>query len=126
LSAPAPKLSTAAETGNYGERVAASYVRKHGYRVLTRNFQSDHGEIDLVCRLGELLIFVEVRTRAEDSRVRPIETIDERKREALRRTALRYLSLLERKEISYRFDAVEVILNRGKVPVCTLLSNIFA
>ncbi len=117
---------TTAQIGNYGERVAAAFLRRHGYKVLTRNFKVTGGEIDLVCRHGDILVFVEVRTRADETFGRPAETIDTRKEDALRHAARRYLELLEQKEITYRFDAVEVRLKPGDIPACTLISNLFA
>jgi len=62
--------------------VAASFVRRHGYRVLTRNYKTTGGEIDLVCRHGDILAFVEVKTRAEVDFGQPAEAIDVRKEEA--------------------------------------------
>ncbi len=118
-------LATTAETGNYGERVAAAFLRRHGYRVLTRNYHGADGEIDLVCRHGEILVFVEVRTRGSELFGRPAESIDVRKEEALRRAARSYLDLLKREDVTYRFDAVEVMLKRGVVPECTLIANFF-
>jgi putative endonuclease len=123
---PAPKLATAAEIGAYGERVAGAFVRRHGYKVLTRNYKVTDGEIDLVCRHGDVLVFVEVKTRAGSDLVRPAEAIDERKEEALRHAARRYLELLEVEDVTYRFDAVEVRLKAGEIPACTLLPNFFA
>ncbi len=114
------------EIGNYGERVAAAFVARQGYKVLFRNYQATGGEIDLVCRHGEILVFVEVKTRADVDFVRPSEAIDARKEEALRRAARRYLDLLDIEDITYRFDAVEVQLKTGAIPVCTLLPNYFA
>jgi putative endonuclease len=125
-STPAPRLATAAEIGAYGERVAGAFLRRHGYRVLTRNYKTTGGEIDLVCRHGDVLVFVEVKTRAGSDLVRPAEAIDERKEEALRHAARRYLELLDREDIRYRFDAVEVRLKAGDIPACTLLPNYFA
>ncbi len=119
-------MRTTAEIGNYGERVAASFLRRHGYKVLTRNFKLIGGEIDLVCRHGDVLVFVEVRTRAGETFGRPAESIDARKEEALRFAARRYLELLRVEDVTYRFDAVEVRLNAGKIPVCALLPNFFA
>ncbi len=103
-------------------------MRRHGYRVLTRNYKTTGGEIDLVCRHGDVLVFVEVKTRAEAEAVRPAEAIDAAKEEALRHAARRYLELLGREggEIRYRFDAVEVQLKTGEIPACTLLPNYFA
>jgi putative endonuclease len=106
--------------------VAAVFLRRHDYNVLTRNYKATGGEIDLVCRHGEILVFVEVKTRAEVDIVRPSEAIDARKEEALRRAASRYVALLDSDEITHRFDAVEVQLKTGARPVCTLLPNYFA
>jgi len=123
---PAPRLTTAAEIGNYGERVASSFLRRRGYRVLMRNFASEGGEIDLVCRDNDVLVFVEVRTRSGEQFGRPAESIDTRKEDALRHTAGRYLQLLKRDDIRHRFDAVEVRLRPGEVPACTLIANLFS
>jgi putative endonuclease len=119
-------LTSAAEIGAYGERVAGAFVRRHGYKVLTRNYKTTGGEIDLVCRHGDVLVFVEVKTRAEVGFVRPAEAIDERKEDALRLAARRYLELLQVEDVTYRFDAVEVQLKTGDIPSCTLLPNFFA
>ena len=93
--------------------------------MLTRNFKTDRGEIDLVCRLGNTLVFVEVRARSSAFFGRPAESIDERKGEALQETSLQYLRLLERDDVPHRFDAVEVRLETGQPPVCELVTNIF-
>jgi putative endonuclease len=119
-------LPTTAEIGAYGERVAAAFLRRNGYRVLYRNYRTIRGEIDLVCRSANVLVFVEVRTRAHDDFGRPAESIDAAKRDALRHAASRYLELLGSENIYYRFDAVEVMLNAGQVPVCTLQPDLFA
>jgi putative endonuclease len=115
-----------AEIGRYGERVAGAFLSRRGYRVLYRNYKITRGEIDLICRCRDVLVFVEVRTRAGEDFGRPVETIDARKREALRHAARRYLEILGRDDIHYRFDAVEVLLRTGDIPVCTLLADFFA
>jgi putative endonuclease len=120
-----PPLATAAEIGSYGERVAAVFLRQRGYRILTRNVTTERGEIDLVCRDGHVLAFVEVRSRSGDQFGRPAESLDERKEQAMRNAAQDYLDLLKRDDITHRFDAVEVRLKVGEVPSCTLLKNIF-
>jgi putative endonuclease len=126
-SVPAPPLKTAAEIGNYGERVAAAFLRRRGYKVLTRNYKIvGAGEIDLICRHGDVLAFVEVRTRGGETFGRPAESIDTRKEDALRLAAHRYLQLLDRDDITYRFDAVEVLLKPGGIPACTLIESLFS
>jgi putative endonuclease len=119
-------LPTTAQIGNYGERVAAAFLRRRGYKVLLRNYRTARGEIDLVCRHGDILVFVEVKTRAAVDLVPASEAIDERKEEALRAAARRYLELLDRDDITHRFDVVEVKLKPGEIPACTLLPNFFS
>ena len=106
--------------------MAAAFLRRNGYRVLCRNYRTTRGEIDLICRRGDVLVFVEVRTRASIAFGRPVETIGADKQESLRYAAQRYLELLERSDIHYRFDAVEVILNTGQIPTCNLQYDLFS
>ena len=122
---PAPPLPTTGERGTYGERVAAAFLRQRGYRRLYRNYRTERGEIDLICRHGKILVFVEVRTRNNTDFGLPAETIGAKKQEALRFAASHYLKLLKREDIYYRFDAVEVILVEGQMPECTLIENLF-
>jgi putative endonuclease len=106
--------------------VAAAFLRRNGYRILYRNYRTTRGEIDLICRHNDVLVFVEVRTRANISFGRPVETIDADKQESLRYAAQRYLELLDHRDIHYCFDAVEVILNAGEIPACTLQRDLFS
>jgi len=53
--------------GNRGERVAARYLRRHGHRILVRNYRCPAGEIDLVCSHDDTVVFIEVKTRTDDS-----------------------------------------------------------
>ncbi len=123
---PVPRFSSTLQAGAYGERVAAAFLRRQGYRVLYRNYRTTRGEIDLICRCKEMLVFVEVRSRAGEDFGRPAETIGSAKQESLRHAARRYLELLGREDILYRFDAVEVKLQAGTNPVCALLKDLFA
>jgi putative endonuclease len=124
-SRPVPSLPTPAAIGSYGERVAAAFLSRHGYSILYRNFATEEGELDVVCRCGAVLAFVEVRTRAGSEFGRPVETIDSRKAGALRAAATTYLGMLEDDKIFHRFDAVEVMLREGEIPACTLIQNVF-
>src|SRR3954465_10826016 len=75
--------------GELGERLAARYLRKHGYKILYRNFRGrTGGEIDIVCRDADVLIFVEVKTRSREDFGRPIEAIDRDQRRRISRGAL--------------------------------------
>ena len=71
--------------GNRGEVVAARYLRKHGYKVLITNFAAAGGEIDIIARKGDLLIFVEVKTRRSDAVRQPHQQVNYRKQQAMTR-----------------------------------------
>src|SRR5450755_3599938 len=75
--------------GKAGVKLAARFLRKQGYKILHRNFRGrSGGEIDIVCRDGDTLVFVEVKTRSSEDFGRPIETITREQRERISRGGL--------------------------------------
>ncbi len=97
------------ELGALGERHAARMLRAKGLRVLEANFRTRRGELDLIVRDGETLVFVEVRTRCTEGAVTPLASVDARKQEHLFRTARAYLRMRRLPECCIRYDVVEVI-----------------
>jgi putative endonuclease len=85
----------AAELGRAGEKAAADLLRSRGYEVVGTGFLARRGELDLVCRRGNTLIVVEVKTRAGDGFGTPIEAVGARKRIALRSATAEYRALTE-------------------------------
>jgi putative endonuclease len=112
--------------GELGERAAKKYLRKQGLKFLTANFKSDRGEIDLIFRDGDCLVFVEVKTRSSEEWTRPAAAVDARKRRLLSQTGLDYLKLLRNPQVKIRFDIVEVLLADGEVKEIRHLPNTFA
>ena len=97
------------------------------YNALTiRGTAPDGGEIDVVCRHRDTLVFVEVKTRTGEDFGRPIEAIDRDKRKRISRGALAWLRLLNDPDILFRFDVVEVIIAEGAEPRLELIQNAFA
>lgn len=98
-------------SGEWGEDVAERHLRRKGYRVLGRRVRvGRRDELDLVLRAPEqVLVFVEVKTRATEDFGRPADAVDRRKRKILSRAALRYMMRLREKPNYFRFDVVEVI-----------------
>src|ERR1044071_2088312 len=96
--------------GALGERAAKSHLQKLGLKFLTANFRSPRGEIDLIFREEDCLVFVEVKTRSSEDWVRPAAAVNARKRRLLSQCGLDYLKLLKNPQIKIRFDIVEVIL----------------
>src|SRR5438309_588806 len=113
--------------GELGEKLAARYLRKHGYKVLYRNFRGrTGGEIDIVCRDGDNLVFVEVKTRTREDFGRPIESIRRDQRKRISRGALAWLRMLDEPDILFRFDVVEVLMPVGEKPQVELVRNAFS
>lgn len=112
--------------GRLGERAARRRLEKHGLKFLAANFRSGRGEIDLVFRDDDCLVFVEVKTRSTGGWTRPAAAVDARKRRLLSRTALDYLRLLRNPPVKIRFDIVEVLLQDGKVNEIRHLPNTFS
>jgi putative endonuclease len=110
--------------GRLGERAARSHLRRLGLKFLTANFRG-RGETDLIFRDGEVLVFVEVKTRSSEEWVRPARAVDRRKQRLLTQTALDYLRLLRYPSVSIRFDIVEVLLGDGRVREIRHLPNTF-
>jgi putative endonuclease len=114
------------DLGKQGERLAALFLRKSGYKILFRNFRSKRGgEIDLVCRdiRENTLVFVEVKTRKTDAFGRPHDAVTHAQRERIIRGAKEWLRMLDDPRVSYRFDIVEVVMDVP--PQITLLRNAF-
>ncbi len=113
-----PAQATDWELGAYGELLAAKALRKRGYRVLRQNFKAPHGgEVDIVCRHGEFLVFVEVKTRRTETYGDPAEAVTLSKQRLIERGAMEWLRLLGMPEILFRFDVAEVRVIEGKAEV---------
>lgn len=100
------------EVGARGEKTAALFLKRRGYRILEQNVRSRYGEIDIIARKDECLVFVEVRTRRGTGFGTPEESVTPTKRERLVALAERYLQGLERQPPSWRIDLVAVELAR--------------
>jgi putative endonuclease len=113
------------QRGKLGERAARKHLQRLGLKFLTANFGSARGEIDLVFRDGDCLVFVEVKTRSSELWSRPASAVNARKRRLLSQTALDYLRLLKQPQVRIRFDIVEVLLETGVVREIRHLPNSF-
>ena len=93
--------------GDYGEEQAALYLKKHGYRIVGRNYKVRTGEIDLIVSDREYIVFVEVKMRKNDHFGEAKEFVGARKQERVRSAAMHWLSLNET-ELQPRFDVIEI------------------
>ena len=121
-----PPLPLHLEYGRLGEREARKRLRRNGMKFLTANFRTRRGEVDLIFRDKDCLVFVEVKTRSSEEWVRPAKAVDAERRRRLTRAALDYLRLLRNPMVKLRFDIVEVLLKDGSVHEVRHLPNSFA
>ena len=96
--------------GDRGESLAEAYLKRQGFRILHRNLRTPYGEIDLVCRDGATIVFVEVKTRRSMTKGLAIERITAAKRRALTRSAMYLARRYRWGDVRLRFDVVAVQL----------------
>ena len=97
------------KVGNFGERIAAQYLLEKGYTIVKRNFRYGRGEIDLIVRDGETLVFVEVKSRKHGGYGPPEARVSRRKQRQLGKLAQAYLLRLD-EPVDCRFDVLAVEL----------------
>ena len=102
--------------GSRGEKLACRFLRQSGYKVLYRNFRGrTGGEIDVVCRDGDTLVFVEVKTRADDEPT-PEEQVNSAKQHQITKAGKYYLGRYGTPQPAARFDVVAIIWPSGREP----------
>ena len=111
-------------TGKEGEKIAAAYLKKNGYRIIEINFRCPIGEIDIVAKEKDDLVFVEVKTRKSMELWYPEQAVGIRKQKKMSQLALWYLQKRKVADTNARFDVVAVTLIPEKNEV-RLIKNAF-
>lgn len=102
------------EFGDFGEEIAAEYLKRDGYEIAARNFSCRAGELDIIAKKGRELIFCEVKTRASDAYGYPAEAVNAEKRKRITRAAQYYILTSGEQDMLARFDVIELYLNHFK------------
>jgi putative endonuclease len=114
--------------GSTGEELAAKWLTEKGFRVVARNLRTPYGELDIVAERNGQVHVVEVKTRRGVGYGSPLEAIDRRKQEHLRRSTMAALASgipgLARGARSVHIDAISVLMSDGDVPVIEFLADI--
>lgn len=108
--------SKSQKRGAKGERRAALYLRLHGYRIIERNWLFHRKEIDIIAKKGELLVFVEVKSRANMNGVAPQLSVTSEKRRNLITASKAYIAKHNIQRMVFRYDIIEVDLSK-KLPL---------
>ena len=112
------------DTGILGEKLARDFLKKRGYLIKETNYRCAEGEIDIVAKHKDFLVFVEVRTKRNLNFGSPEESITPAKQARMRATALRYRQMHNDLPLSWRIDVMAVELNqKGEISRIELIEN---
>jgi len=95
--------------GEIGEVLAVEFLKKKKYKVLQQNYTTKLGEIDIICLVKNVVVFVEVKARETFAFGRPSEAVNQQKQRKIRRVAEEYLIRNKLTQIPVRFDVIEVV-----------------
>jgi putative endonuclease len=118
-------VSTTSDLGVHGERIAAAYLIDAGLRLLDRNWRCREGELDIVARDGDALVFCEVKTRRGVGYGHPVEAVTRPKQWRLRTLAHRWLAAHDEHAPELRFDVVGVLVRPDRPALVTHLRAAF-
>lgn len=97
--------------GEYGESLSETYLNSSNYCILAKNYRTRFGEIDLIARKNDILIFFEVKARYSDSFGKPLQAISEKKKRSILMNSKLFIMEYRLFNINVRFDILEVFLN---------------
>ncbi len=110
-------------TGRVGETYAVSFLMQHKYKIISTNFRSKFGEIDIIAKDGNQFVFVEVKTRSSTVFGTPADAITPKKLQLVIKAA-EYFILVNNHVQNYRVDAIEVFMTRNTVTSINHIKNI--
>ncbi len=111
--------------GNDGEDLASKFLHKKGYKIITRNFRTQNGEIDIIAVNNDVLIFIEVKTRKSNFLESPFAAVTKRKQQQISRVAQEYLSKNNMFDKDARFDVISISIDNTHSPQIEHLENAF-
>jgi putative endonuclease len=114
------------EFGDRAESIAATHLKKNGYRILEKNFRNHLGEVDIIARHGNCIVFVEVKARKSLRFGNPKYAVTRSKRQSISKVALSYLKSTGQSDHRARFDVVSMVFGGNeKHPDIELIQNAF-
>lgn len=119
------KITNKRKTGNYGEDLACKFLEERGFKIVERNYFYGHGEIDIITKDGDELVFVEVKYRTNDEYGPPELSISKGKQRLVRRTAEAYLFENGIKDQKCRIDLIAILHLKDEKPKINHIINAF-
>ena len=114
--------------GQYGEELAAVFLTERGYKIMKTNYRSCYGEIDIIAQDGEVLCFIEVKTREDDALGSPLEAVTPVKQRKIATMAQIYIDENHLDNFPARFDVVGVVIRSARkdgAPAIELIQDAF-
>ncbi|MCR5176467.1 MAG: YraN family protein [Anaerovibrio sp.] len=111
--------------GDKGEKAAAAYLKNHGYIIRDTNYRTKTGEIDIIAARGDMLVFVEVKTRGSYAFGLPSEAVNLQKQKKIIKTAQAYIQAERLYNYVYRFDVLEVLAPKSGGMSFNLIESAF-
>jgi putative endonuclease len=111
--------------GKCGEELATAYLKQKGFRIIIRNYRQKTGEVDIIAKDGNTLVFIEVKTRSSLLFGQPFEAVTAAKQTQLNRIALDYMTRNRITNQAARFDVVSILIEKNKEPEIEHLQNCF-
>ena len=102
--------------GKEGEDIAADFLKRKGLIIIKKNYRTIFGEIDIIAKDREVIVFIEVKTRTDNAFAHPFEAVNQKKREKIRKVALCFMKT-QKKEFPARFDVLSIIRDRGETRI---------
>ena len=99
------------DKGKFGEMMATMYLEKQEYEIVERNFRCRLGEVDIICKKNNQIIFVEVKTRTSENFGAPSEAVNKDKKNKIRKVAALYMMSEKITNYQVKFDVIEISVN---------------
>lgn len=97
--------------GNYGESIAKNFLINNKYKIIDMNYRTKYGEIDIICRYDDILVFCEIKSRYTNSFGSPIESVTYYKQKQIIKLSQIYLMANKFYNYNIRYDIIEIIFN---------------
>ncbi len=117
-------LSKQQDFGKKSESIATTHLKKHGYKILEQNYRTKLGEIDIIAKDKDTLVFVEVKARRSDRFGNPKYAVTSKKQRKISMVALLYMKSTKQSNVKARFDVVAISLAKDK-PNIEIVKNAF-
>lgn len=95
--------------GGYGETIAKKYLKTQKIKIIEQNYKNFCGEVDIIAKDGNTLVFLEVKSRESCAFCRPCEAVDMQKQNKIKRVAISYLKYKNLNNVDVRFDVIEIL-----------------